>query len=94
MFLGVDRIFKRNKYIIFIIASAILATSLTFNAYYLYIVTIFTFIYAIIKYFSEYKNNGKKDFCIEFIKMLLCYIIGVLFTSLVLLHTINLLLFL
>ena len=89
MFLGVDRIFKRNKYIIFIIASAILATSLTFNAYYLYIVTIFTFIYAIIKYFSEYKNNGKKDFCIEFIKMLLCYIIGVLFTSLVLLHTIN-----
>lgn len=89
MFLCIDRIFKKDKYITFIIMSAISTVPSILNIYPLYIITILTFIYAIIKYFNEYKHNDKKTFCLKFLKIFICYIIGVLATFLLLLHTAN-----
>ncbi len=85
MFLGIDKILKEDKYKLFTFVSAISAVS---NYYFLYMITILTFIYAIIKYLTEYKENGIKTFCAKFFKTALCYLIGVLSVSILLLPTI------
>ena len=85
MFLGIDKILKEDKYFLFTIVSAISAIS---NYYFFYMITILTFIYAIIKYWSEYKDNGFKAFWQKFAKTALCYAIGVLSASILLLPTI------
>ena len=85
MFLGIDKILKEDKYKLFTIVSAISAIS---NYYFFYMITILTFIYAIIKYWNEYKENGVKTFLAKFAKTALCYIIGVLSSSILLLPTI------
>ena len=85
MFLGIDKILKEDKYKLFTLVSAISAIS---NYYFLYMITILTFIYAVIKYWTEYKENGMKTFCAKFAKTALCYIIGVLSASILLLPTI------
>ena len=89
MFLGVDRILKKNKYIIFILTSAVSAVFLAFDSYFLYAITIFTFLYAIIKYFNEYKDRGKKKFLVTFLKLILCYALGVLLVSIIVIHGFN-----
>lgn len=86
MFLGIDKILKEDKYKLFTIVSAISAIS---NYYFFYMITILTFIYAIVKYFNEYyKDHGLKTFFAKFFKTLLCYIIGVLSAGILLLPTI------
>ena len=85
MFLGIDKILKEDKYKLFTFVSAISAIS---NYYFLYMITILTFVYAIIKYWTEYKENGIKTFWAKFAKTALCYIIGVLSASILLLPTI------
>ena len=85
MFLGIDKILKEDKYKLFTIVSAISAIS---NYYFFYMITILTFIYAIVKYCTEYKDNGMKLFWNKFAKTFLCYIIGVLSASILLLPTI------
>lgn len=84
MFLGIDKILKENKYKLFTIVSAISAIS---NYYFLYMISILTFIYAIIKYWTEYKEHGIKTFWIKLAKTTLCYIIGILSASILLLPT-------
>ena len=85
VFLGIDKILKEDKYKLFTFASAISAIS---NFYFFYMITILTFIYAIIKYWNEYTENGWKTFWTKFAKTTLCYIIGVLSASILLLPTI------
>ena len=85
MFLGIDKILKEDKYKLFTFVSAISAIS---NYYFFYMITILTFIYAIIKYWAEYKDKGMKLFWKKFAKTFLCYIIGVLTASIILLPTI------
>lgn len=85
MFLGIDKILKEDKYKLFTIVSAISAIS---NYYFLYMITILTLIYAVIKYWTEYKENGIKTFLAKFAKTTLCYIIGALSASILLLPTI------
>ena len=85
MFLGIDKILKEGKYKLFTIITAISAIS---NYYFFYMMTILTFIYAITKFFNEYRDKGIKTFWSKFIKTLLCYIIGVLSASILLLPTI------
>lgn len=85
VFLGIDKILKEDKYIFFTITIAVLAIM---NYYFLYIITILAVIYAIIKYITEYKQNGIKDFGLKFAKTALCYIIGVMIAGIILLPTI------
>lgn len=85
MFSGIDRILKEDKYILFTFISALSAIS---NYYFFYMITILTFIYAIIKYVIEYRQNGLNTFLIKFSKALLSYIIGTLIASIFLLPTI------
>ena len=85
MFLGIDKILKEDKYKLFTFVSAISAVS---NYYFLYMITILTFIYAVIKYWTEYKENGMKIFWAKFAKTALCYLIGLLSASILLLPTI------
>lgn len=83
--LGIDKILKEDRYILFTFITAISALS---NYYFFYMITIITFIYAVIKYWNEYKENGLKIFWQKFTKTFLCYIIGVLSASILLLPTI------
>lgn len=85
MFLGIDKILKEDKYNFFIFISAISAIS---NYYFFYMITILTFIYAIVKYITEYRKEGIKTFWIKFAKTTLSYIIGALIASILLLPTI------
>ena len=85
MFLGIDKILKEDRYKLFTFISAISAVS---NYYFFYMITILTFIYAVIKYWVEYKEKGAKVFWSKLIKTTLCYIIGVLSASILLLPTI------
>ena len=85
MFLGIDKILKEDRYKLFTFISAISAIS---NYYFFYMITILTFIYAVIKYWVEYKEKGAKVFWSKLIKTTLCYIIGVLSASILLLPTI------
>lgn len=85
MLLGIDRILKEDKYKFFIIVTAISGIS---NYYFFYMLTILTFIYAIVKYINEYKSQGTKVFFTKFFKTLLSYIIGVLIAGIILLPTV------
>ena len=85
MFLGIDKILKEDKYKLFTIVTALSAVS---NYYFFYMITILTFIYAIIKYWNEYGKDGIKIFWQKFAKTALCYVIGTLSASILLLPTI------
>ncbi len=83
--LGIDKIYKENKSIVFMFTIALIALM---NYYFLYIITILAFIYAIVKYFCEYKEKGKKFLFNKFIKALISYIIGIMIAGVILLPTI------
>ena len=85
IFLGIDKIYKENKSIFFMFTIAVTAIM---NYYFLYIITILAFIYAIVKYFCEYKEKGTKFLLNKFIKALILYIIGVMIAGIILLPTI------
>lgn len=85
IFLGIDKILKQDRYRLFTIMTAITAIS---NYYFFYMISILMFIYAIVKYFCEYKQKGMKVFWAKLFKTIICYIIGVLSASILLLPTI------
>ena len=85
VFMGIDKILKENKYTFFTIMIAILAIM---NYYFLYMITILAFIYAVVKYIVEYKQDGVKIFFIKFVKTILSYIVGVMIAGVFLLPTI------
>ena len=86
VFLGIDKILKENKIGFFIVIIAITAIV---NYYFLYMITILALIYSVVKYISEYKEEGFKVFINKFLKTCLGYIIGILIAGIILLPTIN-----
>lgn len=82
--IGIEKLLKENKkvFLIFIIFMSLIS-----NYYFFYMITIISFIYGIIKYIFEY-NQGIKEFFKRFGNAILCYIIGILMASLILLPTI------
>lgn len=84
--IGIDKILKEDKITFFIIMIAITTIS---NYYFLYMITILSVIYAIVKFVCEYKELGIKAFFSKFLKAFLGYLIGVLIGGILLLPTIS-----
>lgn len=82
--IGIEKLLKENKKAFSIITVFISAIS---NYYFFYMIVIIDFIYALIKYLVEY-NKGIKYFFYKLFQAVLCYTIGVLMASIVLLPTI------
>lgn len=85
VFLGIDKLLKEDKINFFIIMIAITAIV---NYYFLYMITILGIIYGLVKYRSEYRNQGIKVFLNKLSKAFLGYIIGILIAGIILLPTI------
>lgn len=82
--LGTEKLLKENKKNFFIFIIFISAVS---NYYFFYMVTIINFIYGITKYIFEY-NEGFKIFIKKIASAIICYIIGLLMASVILLPTV------
>lgn len=85
LLLGIDKLLRENKktpFMIFVTLSAIA------NYYFFYMNTIIIFIYAIISYLCEYRKEGIKHFFRKLGSAVICYIVGILIASIVLLPTI------
>ena len=85
LLLGIDKLLKENKKIFLCVFVTISALS---NYYFFYMHTILIIIYAIIKYFCEYKEEGIKSFFKKLGSGIIIYIIGILIASIILLPTI------
>ncbi len=82
---GIDKLLDENKKVPF---TALIAISAISNYYFFYMITIMTVIYAIIRYVCEYRKEGIKHFLKKLGSAILCFIIGVLIASIILLPTI------
>ncbi len=85
LLLGVDKLLKENKKVFLCLFVTISAIS---NYYFFYMHTIMIAIYAIIKYFCEYRKNGLKHFLQKLGSGIIIYIIGILIASVILFPTI------
>lgn len=81
--LGLEKLLKENKKTFFVFIIFISAIS---NYYFFYMITIVNVIYGVIKYVFEY-NQGIKKFLKKIGSAVLCYIIGILMASIILLPT-------
>ena len=86
VFLGVDKILKENKSILFTVSIAIMAFM---NYYLLYMVTVLAFIYGVIKYFVEFKDKNVKNTIRKLIKAALAYLLGIGIAAVVILPTVH-----
>ena len=84
VFLGIDKILKEDKYIYFTVSIAILAIM---NYYFLYMITILAVIYAIVKFITDFKDQGINVFWTKFGKTVFHYIVGVMVAGIILLPT-------
>lgn len=82
--IGIEKLLRENKksFLIFIIFISAIS-----NYYFFYMITIINMTYAIVKYIFEY-NKGIRDFFKKVFTAGLCYIIGILMASIILLPTI------
>ena len=85
LLLGVEKLLKENKKVFLCTFVAISAIS---NYYFFYMHTIMIVIYAIIKYFCEYRKEGLKYFLQKLSSGIIIYIIGILIASIILFPTI------
>ena len=83
-FIGIEKLLKENKKYFFIFIIFISAIS---NYYFFYMITIINLLYGCTKYIFEY-NQGLKDFGKKIGSAILCYIIGILMASIVLVPTV------
>lgn len=83
-FIGIEKLLKENKKVFLIF---IIFVSAINNYYFFYMITIINIIYALIKYIFEY-NEGIKEFFKKVGSAILCYIVGTLMASIILLPTI------
>lgn len=83
-FIGIDKLLKENKktYLMFITMVAMVS-----NYYFFYMIATLDMIYAIVKYIVEY-NKGIKEFFKKAGIAIICYLIGILMASAILLPTI------
>lgn len=82
---GVDKLLDENKKVPL---TALVAITAIANYYFFYMLTILAFIYAIIRYICEYRQEGIKHFFKKLGGAILCYIIGILIASIILLPTV------
>ena len=85
IFIGIEKIFKEDKKILFIIS---IFLSAVVNYYFFYMLTIIAVIYAAVYYFYNYRKAGVKYFFKILGKFTICYIIGVLLSGIILVPTI------
>lgn len=83
-FIGIEKLLKENKKSFFIFIIFLSAIS---NYYFFYMITIMNVLYGCIKYLFEY-NRGVKDFGKKLGTTILCYVIGILMASIILLPTV------
>ncbi len=81
---GIDKLLDEDRKIPLTILVAITAIA---NYYFFYMLTILTFIYAIIRYICEYRKEGIKHFFKKLGGAVLCYMIGILIAGIILLPT-------
>ena len=84
--LGVDKMLKENKTVMFTLAICVTAFM---NYYFLYMITILAVIYAIIKYFVEIENKNIKDMFVKVTRATLAYLLGIFLAGIVLFPTIS-----
>lgn len=84
LLLAIDKLYREDKVKMFIIVVAIAAIM---NYYFLYIISILAFIYALMKYLCEYKEHGAKFFFKKLTKAILAYIIGAMVAGILLFPT-------
>lgn len=82
--IGTEKLLKENKKVFFIFIIFLSALS---NYYFFYMITVINVIYGTIKYYFQY-NEGIKKFVKLIGNVILCYIIGLLMASVVLLPTV------
>ncbi len=83
-FIGIEKLLKENKKTFFIFIIFLSAIS---NYYFFYMITIINLLYGCMKYVFEY-NCGLKEFAKKIGTAILCYIVGILMASIILLPTI------
>lgn len=86
LLLGVDKLFREDRKVPFIIFIALSAIS---NYYFFYMHTIMIVIYAMIQYICEYRKEGAKHFFQKLGSAILCYVIGILIAGILLMPTIH-----
>ena len=80
--LGVEKIFKKERPYLFIIVTAVASMS---NFYFLYMLTIFTVIYALIRFYQYYTKERLKNFFVLLRNFAGYYILGVALSAVILL---------
>lgn len=83
-FIAIEKLLRENKKSFLIFMVFISAIS---NYYFFYMITVIDVIYAVIKYIFEY-NQGIKDFFKKVFTAGLCYLVGIMMASVILLPTI------
>ena len=80
LFLGIEKILADEKPFCFIIGTALACVS---NFYFFYILTLLTFIYAIVRFFAFFTEKRLYNFATHAGKALLSYLVGVLIASVI-----------
>lgn len=82
LFIGVEQLLKRKRSIFFSIMIAISAMS---NFYFLYMLSVLIFIYALVRFYDYYKEDRVKNFFLVVSKSVLYYMLGILMSAVLLL---------
>ena len=85
IFIGIERIMEKNKFGLFVICIALAAIT---NYYLFFSLTIFTYMYIIIRYIIKNEKFVFKDAFLYFIKITGYYLIGVLIAAFVLIPSV------
>ncbi|MBS7007106.1 YfhO family protein [Anaerostipes sp.] len=80
--LGVEKIYKKERPYLFIAVTAVASMS---NFYFLYMLTIFTVIYALIRFYQYYSKDKLKNFFVLLRRFAGYYILGVALSAVILL---------
>ena len=83
--LGIDRIFANKKPFLFVASLFFACVS---NYYFFYMLSIFVFIYALVRYFFAFDKTGIKSFFEVFLKTFSFYLLGVAMAAVILLPNI------
>ena len=84
--LGVEKIFKKERPYLFIVITAVASMS---NFYFLYMLTIFTVIYALIRFYQYYTKERLKNFFVLLRNFAGYYILGVALSAVILLPAVD-----
>ena len=82
LFIGVEQLLKYKRSIFFSIMIAISAMS---NFYFLYMLSVIIFIYALVRFYDCYKEERIKNFFLVVSKSVLYYLLGILLSAVLLL---------